>query len=661
MSDSIAQLSINTIRTLSIDAVQKANSGHPGAPMGLAPAAYAIWQNHLRHAPTRLDWFNRDRFVLSNGHASMLLYSLLHLTGYESMTLDQIKNFRQWGSITPGHPEVHITEGVETTTGPLGQGLATAIGMALAEANLRDTYGDIVDHYTFGICSDGDLMEGVTSEASSLAGHLGLGKLIFLFDDNEITIDGRTDISFTEDVLKRYEAYGWHVARVEDGNDFEAIDAAIEEAKAETEKPSLISVRTTIGFGSPNKADSSDSHGSPLGPDEVTATKDNYGWDYPEFHVPDEVRDHMDATERGDALAEAWEARFEQWRSDQPEKAAELERRISGELPDGWADGIPTFEPDAKGMATRASGGKVISYLMGQLPELAGGSADLAGSNKTLHTEYGLMQPGELDGQNIHFGVREHAMGAITNGMTLHGGFRGFGATFLVFADYMRPALRIAALSHVPSLTVFTHDSIGLGEDGPTHQPIEHLASLRAMPNYSVFRPGDANEVGECWRAAIERTDGPSALVLTRQNVPTIDREALKTRGDATRGGYILADCDGTPDIILIGTGSEVALCVEAREKLTEAGHAVRVVSLPCWDLFEAQSDDWRETVLPAGVTKRVAVEAAATFGWERWVGADGLVVGMTSFGHSAPAEVAFEKFGFTVDNVVRHANSLLG
>jgi transketolase len=532
--------------------------------------------------------------------------------------------------------------------------------MALAEANLNATYGDIVDHFTFGICSDGDLMEGVTSEACSLAGHLGLGKLIFLFDDNSITIDGRTDISFTEDVLARYEAYGWHVARVEDGNDIEAIDAAIEAAKAETNRPSLISVKTVIGYGSPNKADSSSSHGSPLGDDEVAATKAAYGWDPPPFFVPDEVRQHMDARVRGTELSTAWDHRFDEWTQDNPEAGATLARRIEGKLPDNWADGLPQFSTDAKGMATRASGSKVISALMGQLPELVGGSADLAGSNKTLHPEYGVIAPGAFAGQNIHFGVREHAMGAIANGLTLHGGFRGFGATFLVFADYMRPALRIAALSHVPSLTVFTHDSIGLGEDGPTHQPIEHLASLRAMPNYAVFRPGDANEVRECWEVAIERTDGPSALVLTRQNVPTLDRDALGARGDATRGGYILADCDGTPDVILIGTGSEVSLCVDAWQALTDEGVNARVVSLPCWSQFEAQPADWRNEVLPPEVTARVAVEAAATFGWERWVGASGRVVGMTGFGASAPAEVAFEKFGFTAENVAAQARELL-
>ncbi len=661
MSEAVTNLSINTIRTLSIDAVQRANSGHPGAPMGLAAAAYTIWQKHLRHDPARPDWFNRDRFVLSNGHASMLLYSLLHLTGYEEMTMEQIKNFRQWGSKTPGHPEVHMTQGVETTTGPLGQGLSTAIGMALAEANLNATYGDIVDHYTFGICSDGDLMEGVTAEASSIAGHLGLGKLIFLFDDNEITIDGRTDISFTEDVLARYRAYGWHVSQVADGNDVAAIDAAIEAAKAVTDKPSLISVKTTIGFGSPNKADSSSSHGSPLGPEEVAKTKAAYGWDHPEFHVPAEVREHMDARPRGGEASSQWDAKFGAWAAENAGAGAELRRRISGELPDGWVAALPAFEPDAKGMATRASGGKVIKALMAQLPELTGGSADLAGSNKTLHPDFGVIERGNLSGQNIHFGVREHAMGAIANGLTLHGGFRGFGATFLVFADYMRPALRIAALSHIPSLTVFTHDSIGLGEDGPTHQPVEHLASLRAMPNYAVYRPGDANEVRECWQRAIERTDGPSALVLTRQDVPTLDRSALGARGDATKGGYIAADCDGTPEVILIGTGSELGVCVEAWESLKADGVAARVVSLPCWSDFEAQDASWREEVLPAAVTRRVAVEAGMTFGWERYVGTNGVVVGMTGFGASAPAEVAFEKFGFTAENVAQKAKDLLG
>lgn len=656
----LIDLSINTIRTLSMDAVQRANSGHPGAPMGLAAAAYVIWKRHLRHDPQVHNWPNRDRFILSNGHASMLLYSLLHLTGYPAMTLDEIKNFRQWQSNTPGHPEVGDTPGVEMTTGPLGQGLSTAVGMAIAEAQLNARFGPIIDHYTFGICSDGDLMEGVTSEASSLAGHLGLGKLIFLFDDNEITIDGRTDISFTEDVLARYRAYGWHVDRVEDGNDVESIDQAIEAAKSETTRPSLISIKTVIGYGSPSKADSSSSHGSPLGDEEIERTKEALGWESREaFFVPDEVRDHMDARATGESSRVAWEKALDEFSRAEPDAHAELTRRLSGELPQGWDHDLPDFNADSGALATRASGGKVIKSLMASLPELTGGSADLAGSNKTLHPEFGVIARDNYDGQNMHFGVREHAMGAITNGMTLHGGLRGFGATFLVFSDYMRPALRIAALSHIPSITVFTHDSIGLGEDGPTHQPIEHLAALRSIPNYWVMRPGDANEVRDCWQLAIQRTDGPSALVLTRQNVPTLDRDTLEMHGDATRGGYIVSDCDGVPDIILIGTGSEVSLCIEAQTLLHDEGLSTRVVSLPCWEAFEEQDETYQKRILPPEVTRRVAVEAACSMGWHRWVGDRGQIVGLDRFGASAPAEVLFEKFGFTPERVAECAKNL--
>ncbi|MEZ4458422.1 MAG: transketolase [bacterium] len=651
----IAQYAINTIRTLSIDAVQKANSGHPGAPMGLAPAAYTIWKKHLRHNPANPHWANRDRFVLSNGHASMLLYSLLHLTGYEAMTMEQIQNFRQWGSITPGHPEVGMTPGVETTTGPLGQGLSTAIGMAMAEAQLNAKYDGKIDHYTYGICSDGDLMEGVTAEASSLAGHLGLGKLIFLFDDNHITIDGTTEISFTEDVLKRYEAYGWHVDRVNDGNDFDAIDQAIQRAKAVTDKPSMIAVRTVIGFGSPNKAGKSSSHGSPLGWDEIKATKAALGWPHEEpFFVPAEVAEHLDARADGAAHEAAWLQSIEGY-----DKKDELLRRMSGALPANWSDCLPKFEPSEKGMATRASGGKVIAKIYEALPELTGGSADLAGSTKTLHEQFGVMDRHRFDGQNVHFGIREHAMAAIANGMTLHGGVRGFGSTFLVFADYMRPALRIAALSHIPSLMVFTHDSIGLGEDGPTHQPVEHLASLRAIPNYVTLRPADANEVSECWKVAIEHTHGPVALVLTRQDVPTYDRSQNGAFGDATRGAYVIADSPN-PELILIATGSEVDPSFQAWKQLTADGVRARLVSMPSWEVFAAQDADWRERVLPRAVTKRLAVEAGIAMGWERWVGFDGDVVAMKSFGASAPSEVLFEKFGFSADNIAARAKALL-
>ncbi len=659
--NNIADLSINTIRALSMDAVQMANSGHPGAPMGLAAAAYGLWQDHLRHNPADPTWFNRDRFVLSNGHASMLLYSLLHLTGYEQMTMAQIRNFRQWGSVTPGHPEVHMTDGVEMTTGPLGQGISTAVGMAISEAQLNARFGDVIDHYTYVICSDGDLMEGVSAEASSIAGHLGLGKLICLYDDNNITIDGRTDLSFTEDVLKRYEAYGWHVVRLEDGNDVAAVSAAIVEAQGVTDRPSMISVPTVIGFGSPNKADHSSSHGSPLGDGEIEATKAQLGWPHSErFFVPNEVREHMDARNDGAVFQKNWEATLSRFEGSNPAEHAELVRRMRGDLPADWASALPTFPPDAKGMATRASGGKVIASLYARLPELTGGSADLAGSTKTLHSQFGEMQRGNYNAQNMHFGIREHAMAAIANGMTLHGGTRGFGATFLQFADYMRPALRIAALSHIPSLMVFTHDSIGLGEDGPTHQPVEHLASLRAIPNYWVFRPADANEVSACWKLAIERTGGPSALVLTRQDVPTIDAASLRQVGDASRGAYVVADSDGAPELIVLSTGSEVSVCIEAWRTLTDRGHRVRVVSMPCWELFDAQGAEWRETVLPAAVTKRLAVEAGVTQGWHRWIGTAGDAITIDGFGSSAPSEVLFEKYGFSPADVVQRAERLL-
>lgn len=659
----LEQLTINTIRALSMDAVQAANSGHPGAPMGLAACAYTLWQRHLKHNPADPAWPNRDRFVLSNGHASMLLYSLLHLTGYEQMSLDQLRRFRQWGSVTAGHPESHLTEGVEMTTGPLGQGISTAVGMALAEAHLHARYGGVIDHFTYVICSDGDLMEGVSHEAAALAGHLGLGKLVCLWDDNEITIDGRTDLTFSEDVLARFEAYGWHVDRVEDGNDPEAVDEAIARARAVSDKPSLIAVETVIGYGSPNKADSSAAHGSPLGEDEVARTKAQLGWEFDEpFFVPANVRAHTEAAiERGAAAQQAWREDLAAYLDEDPSGHAELMRRLAGELPDGWEVGLPEFEPSESGMATRKASGVVLEQLFARLPELVGGSADLAGSNKTLFEQFGVVSRGEFSGQNVHFGVREHGMAAIANGMTLHGGVRGFGATFLIFSDYMRPALRLSALMETPSLQVFTHDSIGLGEDGPTHQPIEQLAGLRAIPNYQVLRPADANEVRECWRLAVAHREGPSCLVLTRQSVPTFDRAALKSEGDASRGGYVLADGSGErPDVILVGTGSEVAVCMGARELLEAEGISTRVVSLPCWEVFEAQGEAWQQAVLPDEVSARVAVEAASPMGWERWVGRRGAIVAMRGFGASAPAAVNFEKFGFTAEHVAAKARDVI-
>jgi transketolase len=659
----IEDLTVNTIRTLAMDAVQKANSGHPGAPMGLAPAAYVVWHNHLRHNPKNPDWQDRDRFILSNGHASMLLYAMLHLTGYEQMTLEQIKDFRQWDSATPGHPENFETEGVEMTTGPLGQGFGTAVGMAMAEAQLNERFDGVMDHFTYVFCSDGDLMEGISHEAASLAGHLGLGKLVYIFDDNRITIDGGTDLSFTEDVQKRFESYGWHVQAVDDGNDLDGIDEAVEQAKSVTDKPSIIALRTIIGYGSPAKAGKSASHGAPLGEDEIVATKEALGWPYTEdFFVPDEVRAHMSAAaDRGHTLESAWADRLEKYAEESPEKYAELTRRLAGELPKGWDADLPPFAPDAKGMATRKASGKVIKELYAKLPELTGGSADLAGSNKTLFEEYGIIDRGNFDAQNVHFGVREHAMCAAANGMNLHGGVRGFCATFLIFSDYMRPALRLAALMSTPTIGVFTHDSIGLGEDGPTHQPIEHVASLRAMPNMTVLRPGDANEVRECWQVAIENTTGPSSMALTRQSVPTFDREALGSVGDATRGAYILADSDqDTPEVILMASGSEVGVCLDAWKELTDEGIAARVVSMPSWEVFEAQDDAWKDKVLPKSVTKRVAVEAASPFGWERYTGWEGAIHAIDHFGKSAPAEEIFEKFGFTGENIARKAKELL-
>lgn len=658
MASDLDQLCVNTIRTLSIDAVQKANSGHPGAPMGLAAAAYTIWQKHLSHSPSNPKWYNRDRFILSNGHASMLMYSLLHLTGYDQMTMDEIKNFRQWGSKTPGHPEVGLTDGIETTTGPLGQGISTAVGMAIAEAQLRERYDGLVDHYTYGICSDGDLMEGVAAEACSLAGHLGLGKLIFIFDDNEITIDGTTEISFTEDVLKRFESYGWHVDRVLDGNDIDAIDHAINNAKKETTKPSLISLRTIIGFGSPNKANKSSSHGSPLGDEEIAKTKAAYGWNHPPFHVPKEVADHMNAVKRGSDAEAAYEKRLSSYASMEERKHGSLIRRLRGELPENWTAEMPSFDADEKGLATRASGGKVIEYIYGRLPELTGGSADLAGSTKTLHEQFGLIEKGSFNGQNIHYGVREHGMAAIANGMCLHGGLRGFGATFLVFADYMKPALRLAALSHVPSLMVFTHDSIGLGEDGPTHQPTDQLAMLRAIPNYFVFRPADANETAGCWIQALDRRSGPSCLVLTRQNVPTFDASKQTRIGDVSKGAYVINDVADASGVI-IATGSEVAIALSAQKILAAKGTKVRVVSMPCWELFEAQSAEYREKILPSTLTKRIAVEAASPFGWERYTWGVDRTVAVEGFGASAPANVLFEKYGFTAENIAAKFESI--
>jgi transketolase len=660
------ELSVNTLRTLAMDAVQKANSGHPGAPMGLAVIAQVLWSRFLKFDPQDPGWPDRDRFVLSCGHASMLLYGLLHLSGYD-LTLDDLKAFRQWGSRTPGHPENGHTPGVEATTGPLGQGLSNAVGMALAErmlaARFNGEVAPLVDHRTWVLASDGDIMEGVSAEASSLAGHLQLDRLCVIYDDNRITIDGGTDLSFTEDVAGRYEAYGWHVQSV-DGMEPAAVAAALEAAVGETSRPSFILARTRIGFGSPAKEGKSSSHGAPLGEDEVRATKTAYGWD-PEAHflVPEEAREPLrtQAAQGAEAHSE-WRQRLAALTASDPGAAAEWQRTQAGALPAGWQESLPVFAPDAAGMATRSASGKVLAAVAGVLPELAGGSADLAGSNNTHLPDTSAVAAGEYEGRILHFGVREHGMGAVMNGMLLHGGLRPFGATFLIFSDYARPAIRMAALSGLPAIWIFTHDSIGLGEDGPTHQPVEQVASLRAMPNLHVIRPADANETAVAWEAALARTQGPTALVLTRQKLPVLDRRSHAPAADAARGAYVLAEAgNGNPQVILMASGSEVPLILEARSELEAQGIATRVVSFPCWEQFEEQPASYREEVLPAAVKARVAVEAAASFGWERWTGSGGSCVTLDRFGASAPAPVLFEKFGFTAGAVVARARELLG
>jgi transketolase len=664
--DPIANLAVNTIRTLSLDAVQKANSGHPGLPMGAAPMAYVLFQKYLKHNPKNPKWADRDRFVLSGGHGSMLLYSMLHLTGYD-LSLDDLKSFRQWNSRTPGHPECFMTPGVEATTGPLGQGSANAVGLAIAERFLAARYNQsghtIVDHYTYALVSDGDLMEGISGEAASLAGHLKLGKLIYLYDDNLISLDGPTSISFTEDVAKRYEAYGWQTLRVGDGNtDLDSIDKAIAAAKADTTRPSIILIRTTIGFGSPNKANTHEAHGSPLGPEEVKLTKKALGFD-PEksFEIPGEALAHFrTAVDKGAKVELEWQKRFDAWATANAELATEWRAAQAGELPAGWESALPVFTPKDE-LATRESGGKVITALAAKIPYLLGGDADLSVSTKT-----GLKGLGNFDGQtgqgrNIRFGVREHAMGAIANGLAYHGGIRSFTATFFCFADYERPALRLAALSHLPVTFVFTHDSIGLGEDGPTHQPVEHLASLRAMPNMWVIRPGDANETAEAWRMALERKTGPSCIVLSRQGVPTYDRSKFAPAANARKGGYVLNDAPGgAPQAILIATGSELPIAVEAQEKLAAAGVRTRVVSLLCWEAFAAQTPEYRQSVLPAEIPVRVSIEAAATFGWQRWVGDRGASIGLDRFGASAPYKTIYKELGITADHAVKVVQSLL-
>jgi transketolase len=658
-------LAVDTIRTLAIDAVQKSNSGHPGMPLGAAPMAHVLWTRHLKFDPTDPSWPDRDRFVLSAGHGSMLLYALLHLSGF-GLAIEELEAFRQWGSRTPGHPEYGHTPGVETTTGPLGAGFSNGVGMAIAEVFLAATFNrpgySLVDHHTFGIVGDGDLMEGVASEAASLAGHLGLGKLIYLYDDNHISIEGCTDLAFTEDVGLRFEAYGWQVLTVADGNDLVAIDKAIADARAETGRPSLIKVRTVIGYGSPNKAGTSECHGSPLGRDELKLTKEAFGWPGDLFFaVPERVRAQYAAVaSSGGAVRARWRQLSAGYGNEYPELARQWEAAMAGRLPDGWKDKLPVFTA-GDSVATRSASGKVLNALATVLPTLIGGSADLAPSNNTYLAGLGDFQGATPTGRNLRFGVREHAMGGILNGLAVHGGLFPYGGTFFVFSDYMRPAVRLAALSRIPAVYVFTHDSIGLGEDGPTHQPIEHLASLRAMPGLVVIRPSDAAETAVAWQAALERRDGPTALVLTRQNLPVLDRTTLAPAEGLLKGGYVLQDApSGAPDVILIGTGSEVEIALEAAAALSARGVAVRVVALPSWEFFEAQEPAYREAVLPRSVKARVAVEAASPFGWERYVGDGGTIIGIDHFGASAPASVLYREFGITADNVVNSALKLL-
>ncbi len=663
MSTDLQTLAINTIRTLSMDAVQKANSGHPGLPMGAAPMAYALWTRHLRHNPRNPHWANRDRFVLSAGHGSMLIYSLLHLTGYD-LSLDEIRNFRQWGSKTPGHPEYHEAPGVETTTGPLGQGAANAVGLALAEAFLanyfnRDGY-NIVDHYTYALVSDGDLQEGISAEASSLAGLWGLGKLIYLYDNNHIQLDGPTSMVFGEDIIRRYQAYGWHTIDVEDGNNAEVVSAAIAEAKSVKDRPTLISIHTTIGYGSPNKAGTSEAHGSPLGADEVRLTKEALGWPQEEFYIPGDALEHFrEASDKGEVQERTWQQVFNEWAAKYPELAKEWDTAMSGQLPEGWDADLPVYTSDDKPVATRVANGVSINAIAKHVPTMIGGDADLAGSTRTLisgaeHT--GAHKPAA---RNLRFGVREHAMGAIINGLALHGGIiKPYSATFLTFSDYMRPAMRLGALMNIPTVYVFTHDSIGLGEDGPTHQPVEHFAALRAIPHLTVIRPADGNESSAAWRVAMT-LPGPVALIFTRQNVPILNG-AESIRAGVERGAYVLDDCDGTPQVILLSCGSEVHIAREAYHKLRAENVKVRLVSMPSWELFEAQDEAYKESVLPKAVTARVSIEAGVTQGWHRYVGSQGIAIGLDRFGASAPYQVVYEKLGLTAQAVIDAAKKLI-
>jgi len=675
----LEDLCINTIRILSADAVQFANAGHPGMPMGAAAMAYTLWTRFLKHNPRNPQWVDRDRFVLSAGHGSMLLYSLLHLTGYD-LPLEQLKRFRKWGSKTPGHPERGETPGVEVTTGPLGQGFSNGVGMAIAEAWLAARYNrpghKIVDHYTYAICGDGDLMEGVSQEAASLAGHLRLGKLIYLYDQNHISLAGAIDLDFTEDVAKRFEAYGWHTRAVPDGNDTDDVARAIQESQAETARPSLILARTHIGYGSPHKQDTFASHGSPLGEDELQATKRALGWPtMDKFYLPQDAVDFFrQAIQQGSAAEQEWRRKFDAYQKDFSKEAAEFQQIMSGKLPENWSTDLPKWKPTDKPIATRAAGGEVLNALAKRIPNIVGGSADLNPSTDTALKGMGDFQPAEFGGpgiqgavggdwsyagRNVAFGVREHAMGAAVNGMAAHGGVLPFSATFFTFSDYMKPAIRLGALSQLKAVYVFTHDSIGLGEDGPTHQPVEHLAALRAMPGLTVIRPADPNEVTEAWAFAIGH-NGPTALIFTRQAVPHLDRSNAKDAGVA-KGAYVLSEPNGQPDVILIGTGSEVSLCVKAQSALAKYGVKARVVSMPSWELFSAQSAAYRESVLPAKIRQRVAIEAGASLGWHRWAGEQGMIIAVDRYGASAPGPEIFQHYGLTAENVAAAALSLLG
>jgi len=663
----IDQLCINTIRFLSVDAIQKANSGHPGAPMGAAPVAYTLWQYFLKHNPEDPKWPDRDRFILSAGHASAMLYSLLHLTGYQ-LSLDEIKSFRQWHSKTPGHPEYGLTPGVETTSGPLGQGFANGVGMAIAESSLAEHYNkpeyNIIDHYTYGIVSDGDLMEGVSSEAASLAGTLRLGKLIYLYDDNDISIEGDTDITFTEDVAGRFKAYGWQVIGPIDGFSVSAIVSAIKKAQKETERPSLIICKTIIGYGSPNKAGTASAHGEPLGEDEVMLAKKELCWPYKEpFTIPGEALSHMrNALEKGGVSHNEWQQRFIAYRDSFPEESRKLEQSLKGELPDGWDEGLlELFKDQTNPMATRQASGEILNLISKRVHSLMGGSADLAPSTKTIMKDRGHFGADNRQGHNLHFGVREHAMGAIASGLALHGGIIPYTSTFLIFYDYMRPSVRLAALMGIRVIFIFSHDSVGLGEDGPTHQPIEQLAGLRSVPNLVTIRPADSDEVAVAWQVALEREHGPTALALSRQKLPILNRcKDLASANNLKRGGYILWKASGKPDIALIATGSEVSIALEAGNKLEEQGISARVISMPSWELFDAQPENYRNNVLPPELKARISIEAASPIGWERYTGADGIIICIDRFGTSAPGDTIYKNFGITTDSIVDKALQLL-